>query len=133
MNLKINNRILKITLTISISMVWFLNGLFCKVLNFVPRHQMIVARILGEEYSALLTKTIGVSEILMAVWFLSKLKSRWCAYTQIAVVLTMNIIETILAPDLLLFGRLNLFFAFLFVVIVYWNEFYISGDNIKNV
>ena len=114
-------------------MVWFLNGLFCKVLNFVPRHQMIVARILGEEYSALLTKTIGVSEILMTVWFLSNIKSRWCAYTQIAVVLTMNIIETILAPDLLLFGRLNLLFAFLFVVIVYWNEFYVSGDNIKNV
>lgn len=133
MTLKINNLFLKLILTAGISIVWFLNGLFCKVLNLVPRHQMIVAKILGEEHSSLLIKVIGILEILMAVWFLSRIKSRWCTYTQIAIVTTMNIIETILAPDLLLFGRLNLFFAFLFIVVVYWDEFYVSSDNAKNV
>ena len=31
-----------------IAAVWLANGLFCKVLNLVPRHQQIVARILGK-------------------------------------------------------------------------------------
>ncbi len=30
-----------------IAAVWIANGLFCKVLNLVPRHQEIVARIIG--------------------------------------------------------------------------------------
>ena len=67
----------KFVLTIAISLVWLINGLFCKVLNLVPRHQLIVARILGEDYSGLITKAIGLSEILMFLWVLSKLKSRW--------------------------------------------------------
>lgn len=113
----------KIIFIFSIAFVWLSNGLFCKVLNLVPRHQQIVARILGEEHSALLTKTIGVLEIIMAIWIVSNIKSRWCAYTQILVVMTMNIIETILVPDLLLFGYLNIVFAFLFSIVVYWNEF----------
>lgn len=95
----------------------------CKLLNFVPRHQLIVARILGEEHSIIFTRLIGFSEVMMVVWILSKVKSRWCSISQIIIVITMNIIEFILAPDLLLFGRLNLMIAFLFVVIVFINEF----------
>ena len=52
-------------LTYLIAAVWFINGLFCKLLNFVPRHQQIVAQILGEEYAVILTKLIGVAEIGM--------------------------------------------------------------------
>jgi hypothetical protein len=33
-------------LTWLIALVWIINGLFCKVLNWAPRHQLIVARIL---------------------------------------------------------------------------------------
>lgn len=35
----------------SLAAVWLINGLLCKVLNFVPRHQQIVAEILGANYS----------------------------------------------------------------------------------
>jgi hypothetical protein len=118
---------MKILLTYAIATVWLLNGLFCKVLNIVPRHEMIIGRILGEEYSNIITKIIGVLEILMAVWVISKIKSRWCAYVQIVIVINMNIIEALLAPDLLLFGRLNLLFAFLFASVIYWNEFYVTS------
>jgi len=38
-----------------IAIIWLLNGLFCKVLNLVPRHQEIVARILGSTHSRALT------------------------------------------------------------------------------
>lgn len=111
------------TLKILISLVWLINGLFCKVLNLVPRHQLIVARILGEEHATLLTKAIGSLEILMCVWILSGIKSRLCTLLQIAIVLTMNIIEFTVAPDLLLFGKLNLLVASAFTVLLVIYEF----------
>lgn len=106
-----------------IAAVWIANGLFCKLLNLVPRHQQIVARILGNEHAILITKTIGLLEVLMAIWIASNIKSRLCATTQIAVVLTMNIIEFFLAQDLLLFGKINLLLAIIFVAVIYYNEF----------
>ena len=108
-------------LTFCIAAVWLVNGLFCKVLNFVPRHQEIVARILGNEYAFLLTKAIGFSEILMCIWILSGIKKRFCAIAQISIVLTMNLIEFLLAKDLLLFGKMNALFAVLFVSVVYFS------------
>jgi hypothetical protein len=78
--------------TTFICLVWFANGLFCKVLNLVPRHEQIVARILGDQYSGIFTKAIGISEILMVVWIASKIKSRVCAIFQMLIVATMNII-----------------------------------------
>jgi len=109
-----------------IATVWIANGLFCKVLNLVPRHQEIVARILGNEHPALFTKAIGLSEIAMAVWILSGFQTRLNAITQIAVIATMNIMEFFLAPDLLLWGRFNLLFAFLFVLLIFYNEFFLK-------
>jgi len=104
-------------------MVWFLNGLVCKVLNLAPRHQEIVARILGEEYARTITVLIGISEIIMAVWVLSKYKSQFNAITQMIIVLAMNLLEYFIAPDLLLWGRMNIVFALFFVGLVYYNEF----------
>jgi DoxX-like family len=116
----------KLILTYLIAFVWLANGLFCKVLNLVPRHQEIVARILGDVHAPLLTKLIGFSEILMCLWIVSRIKSRWCAITQIIIVATMNTIEFVFAKDLLLFGSLNAFFAFLFCCVVFATEFVLA-------
>lgn len=116
-------------LTFCIAMVWLVNGLFCKVLNLVPRHQQIVARILGDTYAKPLTIAIGLSEIMMAIWILSGYKTRLNAIFQITLVATMNIIEFVFAPDLLLWGKFNSFFALLFILIVYFNEFYLHKNN----
>ena len=110
-------------LTFSIAAVWLVNGLFCKVLNLVERHEQIVAQILGSEFSRPLTLLIGLSEIGMAVWVLSGFKSRLNALAQIAIVATMNVLEFVLVPDLLLWGRMNAAFALLFILVVYYNEF----------
>lgn len=112
--------------TFCIALVWILNGLFCKVLNLVPRHEQIVARILGDDYSRILTILIGLSEILMAIWILSRFKPRLNAITQISIVGLMNTLEFILVPDLLLWGKLNSLFALIFIMIVYFNEFYLN-------
>jgi uncharacterized membrane protein YphA (DoxX/SURF4 family) len=109
--------------TYCIATVWVANGLFCKILNLVPRHEQIVSRILGNDYSRPLTILIGLSEIMMAIWILSGFKTRLNAIGQIAVVATMNILEFILVPDLLLWGKLNSMFAFVLILVIYYNEF----------
>jgi uncharacterized membrane protein YphA (DoxX/SURF4 family) len=130
--LKINKTI-HIILTYCIALVWLANGLLCKVLNLVPRHQEIVARILGTEHSRVLTFLIGGSEIIMALWILSKIKTRFNALTQIAIVAIMNTLEFMLVPDLLLWGKFNAVFAFLFIAVVYVNEFYFNKKIEKQI
>lgn len=109
-----------------IAAVWIGNGLFCKVLNLVPRHQEIVAGILGGEYAMPLTKAIGISEILMAIWILSGVKPRLNAVAQALIIATMNILEFTLVPDLLLWGHFNILFAFLFILLILCNEFLLN-------
>jgi DoxX-like family len=125
---------MKITLnkiiTICIALVWIANGLFCKVLHLVPRHEQIVARILGTAYAHPLTIAIGCSEIVMAIWILTRIKTRLNAIAQIIIVATMNTIEFLLAPDLLLWGKLNSVFAFLFILLVFYNAFYLNKKTI---
>lgn len=122
---------IRTVLKILISLVWLVNGLFCKVLNFVPRHELIVGRILGTEYAPILTKTIGVLEILMFIWILSGIKSRLCSIAQILIVLTMNLIEFFVAPDLLLFGKANLLVALAFTGVLVVYEFILTQPGQK--
>ncbi|MFC6269144.1 DoxX-like family protein [Frigoriflavimonas asaccharolytica] len=119
MNLKSLSNILQYV----IAAVWLANGLFCKVLNLIPRHQEIVARILGEEYASIFTILIGFSEIAMAIWILSKYFWKLNAILQIGIIILMNILEFILAPDLLLWGRFNILFALLFALLIYYQNF----------
>lgn len=111
-----------------ISTVWLVNGLFCKVLNLVPRHQEIVARILGNDSSRLFTILIGISETIMAIWILSRVLTRINAIMQIIIIATMNTMEFLLVPDLLLWGRANAIFAFLFIILIYYNEFRLNKN-----
>ena len=105
--------------TYLIALVWLANGLLCKLLMLVPRHAAIVARILGPAHATLLTRFIGLGEIGIGLWVISGIKPRWCAWTQITLVLTMNSLEAVLAPDLLLWGRANALFAVLFCGFIY--------------
>ena len=127
-----DQRIFRNLTTGIIALVWFINGFICKVLNLVPRHQEIVGRILGEQHAWFFTKAIGVSEILMFVWVLSRIKSRISSVFQMATVGTMNILEFVLVPDLLLFGRMNILFALLFIVLIYINEFILGRQDTRH-
>lgn len=122
------NRSLHRTLTILISLVWLINGLICKVLNLVPRHQQIVSEILGHEYSRWLTILIGISEIVMSIWIVSKYRSKINATLQIIIVAIMNLLEFMLVPELLMWGRMNSLFAFVFIIIVWYNEFILNKE-----
>ena len=110
-------------LKLCIAAVWLINGLFGKVLHLVPRHEQIVARILGDSFARPLTILIGLSEVMMAVWVVSRFQSKLNAILQIIIVATMNTLEFILVPDLLLWGKLNSVFAACFILLVFFNEF----------
>ena len=114
-----------------IALVWLANGLLCKVLLLVPRHAAIVARILGPTHAGLLTRLIGLGEIGLALWVLSGVKSRWCALVQIVLVLSMNLLEAWLAPDLLLWGRANALFAGLFCLLIYFHTFRAARPSLR--
>ncbi len=113
--------------------VWLTNGLYCKVLNFVPRHGEIVGRILGGDYARPLTILIGLAEIGMTIWILSRKKPKINAAFQIVIVGTMNVLEFIFVPDLLLFGRFNILVAAAFIFTVYFNEFVLSGNSARRI
>ena len=130
-NFKLNKNYLYQILTYLLAFVWLVNGFFCKILNFVPRHHQIVAKILGEEYSYSFTIIIGILEIMMAIWIISKLFSKINAVLQIVVIISMNILEFLLVPNLLLWGKLNIVFALLFSLLIYYYTF-ILKPTIKN-
>nr|WP_262904597.1 DoxX-like family protein [Hymenobacter lucidus] len=109
--------------------VWLANGLLCKVLHLVPRHEAIVARILGPTYAAPLTRLIGVAEIGMAIWVLSGRWLRLSVAAQILLVLSMNVLEFALAADLLLWQQLNIVFAALFALLLYYYGFVLSSSS----
>ncbi|MES2772997.1 MAG: DoxX-like family protein [Bacteroidota bacterium] len=114
------------TLSIFIASVWIVNGLFCKLLDLVPRHRQIVGSILGDDQAVFFTQVIGILELLMAAWILSRIKPQLCAIVQILVVAAMNAIEFFLVPEMLLFGRANSIVAIVFIGFIYFNEFVLN-------
>jgi len=116
-------------LTRSIAAVWLINGLVCKVLNVVPRHKQIVGTILGHEHAQVLTLLIGTAEVIMAMWVLSRYRPRLCTIVQISVVIAMNVLEFVLVPDLLLWGKVNSLYAVLFVSIVWYHEYVLRSKQ----
>lgn len=103
--------------------VWLVNGVWCKILDGVPRHREIVARILGDDHSLALTRMIGAGEVVMAVWILTGIRWKWSSAAQISAVLLMNVIEFFVVPDLLLFGRFNSLVALAYISLVAWAGF----------
>jgi len=106
-----------------ISLVWLANGLFAKVMDLIPRHTEIVAAILGPAYARELTVLIGLSEIAMATWIVLDRHRQPTAVAQITIILTMNTLESLLVPELLLWGYLNPVFAVLFCGVIYYDGY----------
>ena len=125
MEAKLTDRIL----TYCIAAVWLVNGLYCKVLNRVPRHQEIVGEILGHDHAYWLTKLIGFGEVILCAWVLSGLHRRLCTLLQVALVMGMNVLENMLVPEMLLWGKMNFVFASLFSVILLWKEFMLNPNK----
>lgn len=92
---------LRIFLRIVVGSVWIFHGLYSKILDLIPRHKLIVGRVLGED-AAFLTPFIGGAEILMGLWVWSAFKGRLCALAQTCALVSMNVLEILFARDLLI-------------------------------
>src|SRR6266536_5559089 len=115
-----------------IAAVWIINGFFCKLLTLVPRHQQIFERILAYNHGRSVTVFIGLAEVGMAAWILSGINTRLNAIAQIVIIAIMNVLEFFLAPDLLLWGKANAIFAFMFIALIYYNEFSLNKKVIRH-
>ena len=114
-----------------ISSIWLINGLFCKILNLAPRHEQIVTKILGYDYSNTLIIIIGIMEVLLAIWIISDYKPKIHATLQIFTILAMNIIEFFLVPGLLLWGKFNIIFALAFVSLIHYTYFINNNQYVR--
>lgn len=87
---------------VAIAAVWIFHGLYSKILDGVPRHRLVVARILGDHYARPLTLAIGAGEIPLGLWVLSGRRTRACALFQTLALVAMNTLEILLANELLI-------------------------------
>ena len=108
-------------LTAVVAGAWLGNGLYAKLLGRVPRHERIVARVLGPAYAAPLTRAIGAGEVALAAWIVGGAHPRTTAALQVGLVATMNALEAARARDLLLWGRTNAAFAAAFCALAWWH------------
>jgi hypothetical protein len=91
------------TLTgIAIGSVWIFHGLYSKILNGIPRHQLIVGKILGNRIAWSATKAIGLLEVLLGIWVFTGWERLACAVVQTGAIVGMNTLEILLAGDLLI-------------------------------
>ncbi|MBX7058938.1 MAG: DoxX-like family protein [Leptospirales bacterium] len=84
-----------------VASVWIFHGVYSKLLHQIPRHEGIVARILGPDVAPMLTLGIGAAEAAMGLWVLSGRWPKLCATLQSLIIPTMNGLEIVLARDLL--------------------------------
>ena len=111
---------LHLLVQIGIGSVWVFHGLYSKILNGIPRHRLIVGRILRTEKAGIATKTIGLLELLLGGWAITGWHPVWCASVQTVALIAMNSLEILLARELLIsaIGMVALNFGFL--LLVWW-------------
>lgn len=91
-----------IALRIGTACVWILFGLVFKVLHVVPRHEKIVAAVIGPDWAGPVTVGIGAAEGCMGLWILSGRRPLLCASTQTVAIVGMNVLELGFASEHLL-------------------------------
>lgn len=97
--------------------MWLVHGLHNKVLHGSPRHLAIVQSVPGLSGGAGETAlfAVGVAEIVLAAWVISRWHPRTCAAVQTILLLSMNGLELTFAAHLLIWpeGLIPINIAFL--------------------
>ena len=105
---------------IAIGSVWVFHGLYSKILNGIPRHRLIVGRILGAGRAGIATKVIGLLELLLGGWAITGWHPVWCAAVQTGALLAMNSLEILLARELLISAMGMVALNLGFLSLVWW-------------
>jgi len=77
---------------LSVAMVWFYQGLWCKVLGGVPRQEAVISTVpfMGAAEVRIALMVLGLVECGLAVWVLSGQRMRQAATVQTALLAAMN-------------------------------------------
>jgi uncharacterized membrane protein YphA (DoxX/SURF4 family) len=77
---------------LSIALVWFYQGLWCKVLGGIPRHESVIAAVplIGPAAGHAVLIALGLLECGIAVWVLLGRWMRWAAIVQTVLLIVMN-------------------------------------------
>jgi hypothetical protein len=100
--------------------VWIFHGLYSKIFDGIPRHKMIVGRILGEPLADLATPCIGMMEVLLGCWAIWGRHRKINASIQTLGLISMNTLEIILARDLLISAAGMVALNLCFIALIWW-------------
>jgi|SRR6185503_14885439 len=87
---------------IVIGSVWVFHGLYSKIFDGIPRHRLIVGKILGAANAGMATKVIGLLELLLGLWAFTGWQPVGCAVVQTSAIVAMNALEIFIARELLI-------------------------------
>jgi hypothetical protein len=82
----------RILIRASIGLVWLYEGLWCKVLERVPRHEAVLASapFIGHDGSRTALAALGLVECAIALWVWSGWRLREAAIVQTVLLIAMN-------------------------------------------
>jgi hypothetical protein len=77
---------------VAVAAVWLYEGLWCKLLNGQPRQVRVVAAMprYGARIATQSLKLLGIIEVLLSVWVLTRIAPIVCAVAQTALLVALN-------------------------------------------
>jgi hypothetical protein len=77
---------------VAVAAVWLYEGLWCKLLNGQPRQVRVVAAMprYGARIATQFLKLLGIIEVLLSVWVLTRIAPIVCAVAQTALLVALN-------------------------------------------
>ena len=106
---------------VAIGSVWVFHGVYSKLLNGIPRHRLIVGKILGAKRAQNATRIVGILEFLLGVWVFTGWQTVWMrSNSERRRSFTMNSIEILLARELLISAIGMLILNIGFLSLVWW-------------
>jgi hypothetical protein len=77
---------------VAVAGVWFYEGVWCKLLNGQPRQVRVVEAMpfYGSNVATNLLKLLGIIEVAISVWVLTRIAPIVCAVAQTLLLVTLN-------------------------------------------
>jgi DoxX-like family len=102
---------------LAVAAVWLYEGIWCKLLGGEPNQARVINAVpaLGPRFGGPFLKILGVAEVLLALWVLSRLAPVVCALAQTVLLVALNFGGLVFARKLIHdpLGMLVKNFAFL--------------------
>jgi len=106
---------------VAVAAVWLYEGLWCKLLGGEPNQARIVGAVpqLGARFVGPFLKMLGIVEVVLALWVLSRLAPVVCAVAQTVLLVALNTCGLLFARKLIHDPPGMLVKNFVFLVLVW--------------